>query len=194
MKITVVNTKGGVSKTTTTIMLASVLSNAGFNVLVWDADPQGGASLWGITAEENDAPLSFEVIPVNRHTVKRPVPPAFDFVLVDTAPGTADIAQVAVESSDMSIIPTLTSNEDIERTLLTLEVVQAVGTAAHVLITQAERNTLAFRYAVEELKAKNAPLLESVVRKATGLKQVWGSNPEKTWGYEEVAQELGLVS
>ena len=45
MNITFVNQKGGVGKTTVTLLAAAVLKKAGFDLAIQDTDPQGSAKL-----------------------------------------------------------------------------------------------------------------------------------------------------
>lgn len=193
MKVSVTNTKGGVGKTTTAIMLASVLAEAGRSVEVWDADPQGSATRWFTDAAENGEPLLFDVVAVNQLTVRRPVPAGIDVVLVDTSPNAPGINQAAVESSDLVIVPTITSPDDVARTWMTLDVAEFVRVPTRVLITQAEMHTVAFREAVAGLRAGSAPLLRQTIPKAVRLRDEAVRRPRAFFGYEFVAKELGLL-
>ncbi|GAB4097662.1 ParA family protein [Brachybacterium horti] len=191
MKLSIANTKGGATKTASTIMLAAVLAELGLTVQVWDADTQGSATVWAEDAAEGGTALPFDVIAVNARTVRRTVPAGVDHVIIDTPPGDAAIVQAAIDTSDRVLLPTQASPEDVRRTWLTLDA--AMGSDPAVLITVAERNTREFRDAWTALKDGGAPLLDTVIDKATRFKRETGRLPRETYGYENVARELGLI-
>ncbi len=93
--IAVVNQKGGVGKTTTTINLGAALAEAGRNILIVDLDPQGNAST-GLGIEQNERDLT-----------------TYDLLI-----GDADLADVIQETTvnNLAIIPATTdlSSADIE--------------------------------------------------------------------------------
>ncbi len=60
--IAVVNQKGGVGKTTTTVNLGAALALDGFRVLVVDADPQGNATTGFGIVKDADALSTFSVL------------------------------------------------------------------------------------------------------------------------------------
>ena len=57
MIISIVNTKGGVGKTTTSMMLARAAFKAGYSARVWDTDPQGSATVWALAVQDNGEDL-----------------------------------------------------------------------------------------------------------------------------------------
>jgi len=83
--ISIVNTKGGVGKTTTAVYLATALSCQD-RVVLLDADPQGSATSWATDAFEAGDQLDFEVRPANAPIVRRCGDIDADLVIIDTPP------------------------------------------------------------------------------------------------------------
>lgn len=88
--IAVANQKGGCGKTTICINLAGGLTEAGYGVLVVDADPQMSAIEWHNTQEESGLP--FEVVSIPRPILHKDIPRLFaksqyEVVLIDCPPG-----------------------------------------------------------------------------------------------------------
>jgi chromosome partitioning protein len=74
-KIAVINQKGGVGKTTTTVNLAAALANAGQRVCVTDLDPQAHASTHLGVEPDGTLPSLYDVLVSNKPLaeVRRPV-------------------------------------------------------------------------------------------------------------------------
>ncbi|NMA73807.1 MAG: ParA family protein [Bacteroidales bacterium] len=75
--ITIANSKGGVGKTTTSIYLATLLSEYG-SVLLKDSDPQGSATEWVEDIEE--MPFDFEL--TNQRQMGKTK--GYNYVVIDT--------------------------------------------------------------------------------------------------------------
>lgn len=86
MVITFCNQKGGVGKTTLSVLIALALSEAGRKVAIRDRDPQGSA---GISLEDSEV-LIF--------------PAEADIVIIDTPPTISDAFREAVRDADKVIL------------------------------------------------------------------------------------------
>ncbi|MBW3069613.1 ParA family protein [Actinomyces sp. 594] len=190
MRIAVVNTKGGVGKTTTSILLACAAVRVGRTVEVWDADPQGSATTWALTAADADDPLPFNVVAVNATHLKRlrQHTPTVDLLIVDTPPGGADAVQLAIDAADLVVIPTLASGMDMQRVWPTLDAASHRNRA--VLITSAEPRTNAHSAAVDVLTDQHEPLFSTVIPKRQGVRAMFGTNPHGLYRYDELLTEI----
>lgn len=93
--LSIVNQKGGVGKTTTTVNLATALAAVGKKVLILDFDPQGNAST-GVGIETNERALTaYDIIlndvPAHEATKKTAVPGLF------VIPATIDLTGAEIE-------------------------------------------------------------------------------------------------
>lgn len=87
MILSLVHTKGGVGKTTSSVFLACAAAAHGREVVLLDADPQGSASSWADRAAHRGTPLPFPVVPVGATDLAAAAARgAAGLVVVDTPP------------------------------------------------------------------------------------------------------------
>lgn len=183
--VAVVNTKGGVTKTTTSVLLACALSAYG-GVEVRDADPQGSATEWAERAEDAGTPLPFEVVIANQRSLGRPA--RADWVVIDTPPGHAQIVDAAIAAADFVIIPSTPTGLDIDRMWATLEVAQRTPHA--VLLTRVGTGTNTLAAALALLDEEKVPRFETLIPRREAIAAAFGAVPHDLYGYENVATEL----
>lgn len=114
--IAVANQKGGAGKTTACMNLAGGLAEAGYKVLVVDADPQASALNWRNNGGE-ETNLGFDVIALPNATLHKDLPNLlarsdYEAVLIDCPPGgalkgsrTDDITRSAMLAAHVVLIP-----------------------------------------------------------------------------------------
>lgn len=185
--IVIANTKGGVGKTTTAMMVAFALAKTAV-VEVRDVDPQGSASEWADRVSET-AELPFTVTVANQRTVGKPS--NAEWVIIDTPPGNAGTVEAALKIADFVIIPTQPAAMDIDRMWATLQVTEGMSRA--VLITKAFAGTRSLDAALSVLESSGVPQFETIIRKRETVANAFGQIPTELAGYDAAATELAEV-
>lgn len=191
LTLVVLNSKGGVGKTTATMMLAAAITHAGRNVEVWDADPQGSASEWIEDAEEaRGEPLPIRWDAVNRSTLTRKTSNA-DVLLIDTAPGDPASQTAAVARADLVIVPSGAARLDLARVWATVDAVgQAVPSV--VLLNRVDPRTRTYADTRAVLEAEGVPSFTTAIPRREAFNVLAGSwpTPAQIGPWADVAAEI----
>lgn len=165
--ISVLNQKGGSGKTTIATHIATCLQQKGNSVLLVDSDPQGSSRDWAAMRESGDLP----VIGIDRPTLERDLKSLAkkDFVVIDGAPQTADLAISAIKVSNFILIPVQPSPYDIWATSDLVDLVkQRIEITdgklkAVFVINRAIKGTKIGTEIRKALEEYDLPVLESVI-------------------------------
>ncbi|QQE48232.1 ParA family protein [Micrococcus luteus] len=195
LTLTLMNTKGGVGKTTSSVFLAAAFHAAGHTVQLWDADPQGSLSEWLADAEdtwnthhEDPFPVAYDA--VNRSSLNRRTPTA-EILIIDTAPGDPSIQSAVAARADLVIIPTEASRLDMSRVWVTVD---ALGphVPSIVLLNRANTRTRLHAEAVQALTEEGVPFFETTIARREAFKQAAGTwpAPNQLGPWAEITTEI----
>jgi len=157
--ISIAQRKGGVGKTTLAVCLAGELKARGSEVALVDSDPQASAVHW---ADPGHLGFPVDEIVLGERSVASWVQEVrqirADVIVIDTAPVDRSLG-AACAISDLVLVPCTPSGLDLDATIRTLEIVDAVrvrsrGVPALILVpNRVDRRTLEGQQLVDELTA-----------------------------------------
>lgn len=183
--VAIANQKGGCGKTTTTMMLAGALSQAGLSVLVVDADPQGTATRWAASAPDGDLFLATVVsladagAKVGREAKR--LAASVDLTLIDCPPAVeSPSTQSAIANADAVIIPVVPSPPDLWAAIGIRQLVVALGKddVSRLVVNMAPTGTTLAKEAEDLLADFGIPRLETTLHMRNAYRQasVYGSD------------------
>ena len=189
MIIAITNLKGGVGKTTTAVALACAAQAAGESVRLVDADAQGSATEWAYAADENGEALPFDVEAGNQASISRLKDKEGEWVFIDCPP-TGTVADEAVKTADIVVVPMTPSEVDMRQTWATVQTLSAAEKPYAVLIVRADKRTLTFRAVIDALKEESASYFDTAIPQREDVKNSFGYAFADLYGYDEVFREI----
>jgi chromosome partitioning protein len=178
MVIAVLNSKGGVGKTTVATNLAACFAGDGKDVLLVDADPQASALEWKASRPEDATALQIVGLPAdNLHQEVKRLRKKYELLIIDGGGRITKTARAAALAADLVLVPTLPSKYDIAATQDFFTQVLAEVTSlkeevrAAILLNQVQAGTSISQAAQEQLTALQHPLLDTLLHLYVAYKE-----------------------
>jgi len=179
--IVVTNQKGGSGKTTLSMQLAGSLARRGGKVLVVDADPQGTATRWAATAED-DKPFPASVVGLSAASAKvhrevKKFVDDYEYIIIDCPPAAdSPVPQSALLVADLALVPIIPSPLDIWAAVGIRHVIENVGEInedlrSRLVINQCQPNTTLAKEALEVLPEFGIDLCETYMHQRQVYRQ-----------------------
>jgi len=178
--IAVTHPKGGVGKTTTSMILSAELAERGYRTLVADCDAQASASAWANAAPEGK-PFPAAVVNLSAYAgrVHREIQKQlenYDFIIVDCPPGLDSLSpQSAILIADLVIVPMPPSPADLWACLGAIRLIERgadlnPALIARLLPNRVVRTTLS-NAIMRQLAEFGVPLMSSRLTNRTAYQE-----------------------
>lgn len=189
--ITLVNRKGGVSKTTSTAYMAMCLHQAGKKVIGVDADADKSLVKWSEAVS-----FPFPVVHVAKDNLVDMVEGLEGYIVIDTPPNDGEIIYAAAGIADEVIVPISGTGLDVNRLATTLSAIAHVEKMrqkplASILLTRWRDNVTIGKEVLEMLVEKDLPVIDQRIRLLTRYEGF--ILPQYLEEYEAVLKELEVI-
>ena len=168
--VTVASGKGGVSKTSTVMILAVNLVTQGYRVAVVDADRNQSFASWHSQAYEGpEFTCTSEIDHIKVVDLAGELSDRHDVVLVDTAGFESLTAASAIGMADFVLIPCMPDRGSVRETMRTAQQVASLSKAARrtipysILLTRWKPRGLSERAALDSLRQEKLNILEHAI-------------------------------
>jgi chromosome partitioning protein len=196
VRITYGNLKGGVGKSTSSVLTSLVLAAQGGRVLLVDADGTNRTGLkWSTLAEDwppSVTVVSWEVADLGRRV--QAVQADYDHVVIDTGPQRPEILRQALLVTDDLIVTVAPSPVELEQLpdtfTLAAEVDTISPTFVQVLLVKVRRGTRSAAEARRWLADHDLAAMDAEVHLLEAYPLAYGTVPADLSEYEAVVKEL----
>ncbi|NJN12214.1 MAG: AAA family ATPase [Richelia sp. RM1_1_1] len=179
--ISLINQKGGCSKSTTAVHLSYWLSNKGHSVQLIDADAQGSSSMWLKSMEDNSIPVTVLRSPDELLEQIPELAEQCDYLVVDGPAGLAESSRAMLFRSDLAVVPCqptgldLQSAGDAVRLIKQAQSVRGGAPKAAIFISRAVKGTKLKDEAIALLsKTKEVTVLKTVIHQKQAIADTFG--------------------
>ena len=198
--ISIAQRKGGVGKTTVAVCVAAELKARGHDVTLVDTDPQCSASRW---ADPGNLDFPVTELVLGEQSVvtwaKEVQRIKADYVVLDTAPNDRSLG-AASAISDLVLVPCTPSGLDLEATIRTLEIVDALrvrpdGFPRLILVpNRVDRRTLEGQQLVDELTAFGEHVSPPIGDRSVFVRAFAAGFPISAWAGELAYGEIRTLT
>jgi chromosome partitioning protein len=181
MKIGVVNTKGGVGKTTIAVHLAAMLAGQAPTLLI-DGDPQGSAVSWAAwrrEAEREPTPTTTVLIGKAVYSEGRNLSNSFHHTVVDAGGRDSASLRAALLLADLAVVPVGASNLDAAAMTDLLEIVELAkdhnpALRVKVLLMRIDPRTRDTGEMIDYLRENNLDVLDARICERVAFRRAIG--------------------
>jgi chromosome partitioning protein len=129
--ITFANPKGGSGKTTSAMLLAEQIANAGGKVTILDCDPNQNIVLWAKLRSKEGRAVPFNILPVPREDTFLDTVEAqkgkTDYLIIDLEGTASQMVTFATSQSDLVLIPLEPTPMETRQAARAVQLVQSTG-------------------------------------------------------------------
>jgi chromosome partitioning protein len=179
--IAVVNQKGGAGKTTVAMQVAGSLGLRGYKVLVVDADPQGTATRWAASADDN-IPFPATIVGLSAaqgklHREVKKLMEDYQYVVIDGPPAAdSPVAQSALMIADLALVPIIPSPLDMWASIGIKKAIEDVADLnenlkSRLVVNQCQPNTTLAKDVLDLLPEFGIPMARSQLHQRTVYRQ-----------------------